>query len=218
MYDMVPSIGSAPLPQVYEAAQLALAQCSKIDECKDWSDKALAIASYARQSNDHALLNLAKRIRGRAVMRCGQLLAEIDAQGKRTDQLGRDAPTKLSQREVAEAAGLSKDQQVQAVRVANVPAELFEELIESENPPTVSALAEVGKKPRAVLDLGDRDPTDFNRAMHFKGMVADYARELAGWDVDDLVPRLVDEDRRRLRELIGGIDAIHHSVKERIGQ
>ena len=49
-----------------------------------------------------------------------------------------------SQRQVAAAAGLSKHQEKQAVRVANIPTEEFEALVESERPPTVTALAELG--------------------------------------------------------------------------
>ena len=41
--------------------------------------------------------------------------------------------TLLSQREAAEGAGLSKHQQVIAVRVANVADDHFEELVESES-------------------------------------------------------------------------------------
>lgn len=49
------------------------------------------------------------------------MLKQFDAQGKRMDKLSGGTPTKLSQREVARQAGISRDQQVQAVRVANVP-------------------------------------------------------------------------------------------------
>lgn len=44
-----------------------------------------------------------------------------------------------SQRQAAEQAGLSRKQQFTAVRVANVPDDQFEELVESEEPPTVTA-------------------------------------------------------------------------------
>ena len=51
----------------------------RIDECAEWKNKAEAIASYARQSRDEALLHLAQRIKGRAVIRYGELLNEIEA-------------------------------------------------------------------------------------------------------------------------------------------
>lgn len=51
----------------------------------------------------------------------------------------------ISQREAAEAAGVSEGQQVTAIRVANVPAEEFERQVESNTPPTITQLAEQGR-------------------------------------------------------------------------
>jgi hypothetical protein len=47
----------------------------------------------------------------------------------------------ISQRDAAKDTGLSKRKQVTAVRVANVPAEQFESLVESDAPPTMTKLA-----------------------------------------------------------------------------
>jgi hypothetical protein len=71
--------------------------------------------------DDDALQKLAMRIQSCAVRRCGELLKTFDAQGKRSDKLGNGADTKFSQRDAAEQAGISKRQQVTAVRVAKVP-------------------------------------------------------------------------------------------------
>lgn len=57
---------------------------------------------------------------------------------------------------MAREAGLSKDQQVQAVRVASVPESEFEDLIDSDTPPTVTKLAEQGKR----TDLQPMDGAD----------------------------------------------------------
>ena len=51
----LPSIANAQLPEKYEAAKTALAECARIDECKDWADKAHAMASYAKQADDDSL-------------------------------------------------------------------------------------------------------------------------------------------------------------------
>lgn len=60
-----------------------------------------------------------------------------------------------SQREVAEEAGISRRQQVTAVRVANVPEETFEKMVESEKPSTIAKLAEMGKKSvPTVISIG----------------------------------------------------------------
>lgn len=89
------------------------------------------------------------RIQSRAIRRCGELLKEFDGRGGDHTKSG-GAPTFApSQREVAEDAGMSKDQQVTAVRVANVPEQAFEQAVESETPPTVTKLADWGRKPSA---------------------------------------------------------------------
>lgn len=72
----LPATVGAKLPAVYERATQALAECTRIDECKDWADKAEALASYARQSKDDSLRKMADRIQARAIRRMGQLLAE----------------------------------------------------------------------------------------------------------------------------------------------
>ena len=74
------------LPVAYVNAKHALTECSRLDECKDWSDKAAALASYAKQANDDTLHKMAVRIQARAIRRCGELLKTFDAQGKRTDR------------------------------------------------------------------------------------------------------------------------------------
>lgn len=50
-------------------------------------------------------------------------------------------------RRIAKRAGLSKHQLVQAVRVASAPDESFERQVESDQPPTITALAKHGKRP-----------------------------------------------------------------------
>ena len=65
-------------------------------------------------------------------MRCGELLKQFEA--KRRNQHSEDtvaADGKLSQREAAERAGMSPNQQVQVVRLAYVPEEQFTAQVES---------------------------------------------------------------------------------------
>lgn len=64
------------------------------------------------------LLRRATRIRDRAIRRAGELLKQIDGQGRRRDKLTKGSDSKLTQNEVAREAGMSKHQQVTAVRVA----------------------------------------------------------------------------------------------------
>ena len=75
--------GPANLPKSYEAAKAALANCVSIDECKDWADKAAALASYAKQANDEEMMKMVARIRARAIRRVGEFLKQIEAETPR---------------------------------------------------------------------------------------------------------------------------------------
>ncbi len=86
------------------------------------------VQKWAKQANDDELMKMASRIRDRAIRRAGELLKQIDGQGNNQHSVA--THTKLSQREAAEQAGMSKHQQVQAVRVANVPEPEFERQVE----------------------------------------------------------------------------------------
>ncbi len=165
----LPSIAKARLPVAYEHAKTALATCTEIDECKDWADKAEALASYAKQAQDEGLRKMADRIQARAIRRCGQLLEEMKPRVNRHDsRKGSDPPPR---HEAARSAGLSRDQKRTALRVARVPGEVFDAAVESDDPPTVTELAERGKLPAAGFDLGGRKPADVEAAAHALGWI-----------------------------------------------
>jgi len=210
----------ARMPQTYEVARAALAECQNIDECKDWADKAAALASYAKQAEDETLLRMAARIKARATRRAGELLKQIaPAKGgnRRSDQWEGDRPL-MSRTNIARCAGMSSHQQKQALRVANVSTDEFEALVEADNPATITDLAAKGTTltPRPVVDLQGRDPKEFKRAMHFIGTFEHFARELAREDIDASLASIDASERVRLREAINRIDAIHDQIMTRI--
>lgn len=199
----LPSIRNAQLPKVYESAKDALARCEKVDECQDWADKMAALASYAKQADDESLFTMAVRIQARAIRRCGELLKEVaPAKGKRSDlEPGGGAPPKLSRKEAASEAGLSRDQARNALRVANVPKEDFDEAVESEKPPTVTELAKRGTKPapKPLLDLGGRDPAEFKASTGAQGYLT-YLADTARKVMPDVVVRgAFEHERKRMR-------------------
>lgn len=158
----------APLPVNYEHARIALRECQELDECAEWANKSEAIASYARQAKDLSLLNTAKRIKARATRRLGQLLREIPPAkaGRPAETIGETIgvgayPNYSKRKAASSAADLSTAQAKQAMRVAAVPDLEFETLVESEEPPTVTELAEKGKGVRTKKP-GD-EPTDAQR-------------------------------------------------------
>ncbi|MER8373686.1 hypothetical protein [Mesorhizobium sp. M1406] len=94
------------------------------------------MASYARQADDDTLLDYAMRVKARAVRRAGELLKEFDARPANAAKQSNGDGTLISQRDAAEEAGMSKRQQVTAVRVANVPKAEFEAAIGGNHPAT----------------------------------------------------------------------------------
>jgi hypothetical protein len=211
------SVANARVPQTYANAKSALQSCVSIDECQSWADKAAALASYAKQANDDELMKMATRIRDRAIRRAGELLKQIEPQqGRRTDiQPSGTTPTRS---QAATDAGMSRDQMHTALRVANVPADQFETMVEGDKPPTVTALAEMGttSAPRPVLDLKGRDPAEFNRALHFVAEFEDYAKAVAAFDIDQILPGLIPAEAARVRRAIGIIDGVHDRIITRI--
>ncbi len=144
------------LPQCYEAARAAIADCEQIDECKNWSDKAAALASYARQAKDDSLRVMAVRIQARAERRMGELLKSIEAgHGARDGKRGAAAVPPLTRTQVASDAGLSERQRKTAIRVASIPVADFDRQVEGPAPPTVTALPRQGTqridRPSAVV-------------------------------------------------------------------
>ena len=55
-------------------------------------------------------------------------------------------PARSERRKAIDAAGLSRGQGWRAMMVGNIPADIFEALIESDNPPTVARLVELGRQ------------------------------------------------------------------------
>lgn len=143
------NVTGARLPAAYEKACAALTSCASIDECQSWANKAAALASYARQADDDTLQKQSMRIQSRAVRRCGELLKEFDARGRPSEEIREVAHPNLSQAAAAREAGMSEHQRKQAVRVASVPSAHFEAAVESEAPPTVTALADMGRQARS---------------------------------------------------------------------
>jgi len=211
---LLPNTHNANLPAKYEAAKIAIMECNRIDECKDWSDKAQALASYARQSEDTEMEKTAMRIRARAIRRCGELLKEIEKkQGgdRKSDKIkvGGVTPFDSPRQAAATAAGLSPDQAKQSIRVANVPDEIFTEQIESQTPPTITSLAQQGttpsKKPPMFEQMGMTKQA-FQAGMYFRGDIEDFCKATKKYEIQDIIDGSTPEQRDRLRTLIKQID------------
>jgi len=202
-----PSISLARLPINYEAAKKALAICERIDECLEWADRAAALASYAKQSQDETLLNTSMRIRARATRRCGELLQQIEPMSPSTSGRlnGKAGPVAAppSRTSAARDAGMSDRQKKTALRVATVPEAEFDRMVDADHPATVTELAGRGTKERPrpadpALDIGDIDPKDHlaaTQALGTVGRLQDFANE---HDPRSVVRGCKPHDRDRL--------------------
>lgn len=184
---------NAKLPATYANAKAAIAECESIDECKEWSNKMAALASYARQAHDDYMLNMAERIKARAMRRCGELLNELAPAGREAPRKTKGLtsgvrPDTTSKAKVAKAAGLSKRHKVTATRIARVPKAEFEAAVESINPPTVTAIAERGKQSKDV-------PKDFKVSSQAQGMLRRFAEFAAETDAAAVVHGAHDRDK-----------------------
>lgn len=196
----LPSVVNAKIPATYVAAKEAITECVRIDECKDWADKAEALASYAKQADDDSLRRMAVRIQARAVQRCGELLKQIAPAKNRHDsekatRSGGDPP----RHQAAKDAGLSNRQKKTALRVASVPVMEFDELVESDDPPTVTALAERGKKP-STAHLKGRNPEEFKLSTQVQGQLRSFAKFVGDVDPATAVRGAFASERKAMAE------------------
>lgn len=194
------AVETARLPESYARAKRSLAECERIDECSDWADRMAALASYARQADDVELENYARRIRARAVRRCGELLLTFYARGGNRSKNGIPPIFAPSRAEAAAEARISPHKGVTAVRIARIPQEDFESLVELPRPPGTTLLAQIGKvgRPPAerVSTITGADMDDMVRQSR-AGQVLEELLRLASianfCDMGTVVELLLDE-------------------------
>jgi hypothetical protein len=146
----------------YVQARVALGELASVDEAKQWADKAAALKAWAYMAKHDELRLLALRVQAHAERRMGQLLKELpDGTGAGLRVINNSTGTGTVdnvRQKVADQAGLSRRQVYTAQRVASVPAEKFDELVDSPTPPSVTALAELGTVKRDPLSVEDYIP------------------------------------------------------------
>lgn len=203
-----PDLPRAKLPASYDAAKKALAECSRMDECQDWANKAEALASYAAQADDDQLRKMADRIQARAIRRAHELLKQFP-EGRGGDQKAGARPLN-TRRQAADNAGMSRHQYRTAMDVGYVSEAEFEEQVESDSPPTVTALAKQGRQARTP-DIGDylkgRDPNDYYNATHATGALKNMVKATVAYSPDSVARGLSAQERAAVKKSIKTVDA-----------
>lgn len=110
----------------YDAARTALAAAHRVDEVKDIRDKAHALAAYARQANDTAMVEWATEIKVRAERRAGELLAAMRERG----ELGAGRPPD-DNGSILEPLGIDKKQSSRWQKLAAVSDAKFEAAVDA---------------------------------------------------------------------------------------
>jgi hypothetical protein len=206
------SVANAKLPQSYESAKTALATCASLDECMTWADKAEALAAYARMADDDALRKTCDRIQARAIRRMGELLKQIEpAKPGPKPELSVGTHTELGRQAAGEQAGMSKHQQVQAIRVANVPTAEFEQQVESSAPPTVTNLAKQGTRTSKPVVAEPQEapktrPEGFAAATHLIGTVEEFATFCRSQNPEIIAAAVMPHELKDVREHVATID------------
>ena len=130
----------------YEAARHALQVAHSVDEVKDIRDKAQAMALYAKQANDTALVEWATEIKVRAERRAGEMLAEIGVKPG-NPQLSHDRTIGPKLDEL----GITRNQSSRWQKLAAVPEAQFEQAVaaakEVAGEVTTAALLRLREKP-----------------------------------------------------------------------
>lgn len=150
------------------------------------------------------------RIQARAIARCGELMLEIaPASGERTDIEPRGCVSpRLTRKQAAKEAGLSDDQRKTALRVASIPKEQRDALIESEAPPTVTQLAEIGKqsKPKPLHDLEGINPALYARATNLQGSLRRLAEFCGSHSPTDIAGAFKEHEKFDIRLWVSQIE------------
>lgn len=188
------------IPVEYETAVKALGECLSIDEAKHWSDKADALAAWAKIYRSDEAGRKARQLRLHAYRRMGQIAGEIQPTGSRKEGRGRTpGPPSLLR-----AHGFNSTQALAARRLANQSDEQFESLLSRSKPPSPTA---------NLYDLTGRNP---QWASAYQRMQA--LRSTARLhDAAELAQSIGDEDaetaRRMALDLIEWLDSFESHLK-----
>ena len=197
-------VANARLPQTYEQAKTALAQCASIDECIEWTDKWTALCTYARMSDDETLLKTAMRIKGRAVRRTGELMNLFKSPGGRPSKThtgdGTSLDEPMTMTEASNKSGVSKRQRDTAVAAAKIPEQQFEEMIESDDPPTNEKLLKFNKA------MAEPKPEGYAEATQLIGTVQRFAKWCKTNDPKIVANGIQAHELDDLRECVSTID------------
>jgi hypothetical protein len=138
----------------YENARRALAEARRVDEVKEIRDKAIAMREYSKQARDRDLLDWVTEIKLRAEERGGEMLREMADKGERRGD-GRPWDNGSAAQPLPKLAdlGVTKTQSSHWQKLAAMPKEKFEAMVEAVKKKTLAAFD--GAKPNRTSFTGE---------------------------------------------------------------
>jgi hypothetical protein len=196
----LPAIAETGFPVSYEEARQAIAKCESPFECRTMADQAAAMAVYARMRDDTDLLNRAVRLQAWAARRWGELDKELNPDRRQENLKQNQTPyRKAHARPIGETVpltdGTTEYQRKISRRLAAIPEPEFTRQVESENPPTVTQLAEQGKVTRV------RDP-EYSQAADPCPAIQTFAEFAASNDAAELAQVVTAEQAQMVRDMV----------------
>lgn len=149
-------IPTAQLPAIYTETKRQLASCVDILVVKDYHDKAMGLAEWARIAKEPDMEEHALRIRLHAKVRIGQLLNEI----KPTRPFGQNGGKSGGASGASQAAGLTRTEVTIATRLAASPKALLTRL---ERCPPKQALTSIWARDTLPIKKGKAAQASHNR-------------------------------------------------------
>ena len=159
-------IDSATLPSLYIEAKQALVKLDRIDEIQDIANKHSAIAHYAKQIKDNSLKYYAERVYLRALRRIGEILNSLSSEEREK----RKTEFELTNKDFADSR-----------RVAKVPLEKFDELIEQAPPALRSTIVAAGTNSLSVEKARERANAIYEKHCQEK----ERADQVLSWMLDN---------------------------------
>jgi hypothetical protein len=183
----------AKLPALYEQAKRVLAECDSVDECRRWTARAEAIASYYRQLKDDSMVVFAQRIKLRAARRLGELLGIAD----RTIEVAADLPhgghAPFGSTVLGKQHGMNHHEIAAVRKISNMSADEFERAVEAEQPRSVASF-------RAPSHHGARNTRGQERLeMHLRALAIMFTKRAP----EAFAPIKNGADLRAVREALG---------------
>lgn len=174
-------IGEPKMPVQYEEAVKALDACLAIDEAKYWSDKADALAAWAKIYRNDVAGRRAKQLKLHAYRRMGALAEEL----RPRKFLGRNKGQQPGPVSLLTENGLRHSDATSATRLARISKTTFDKIVARDKPPapTVAARTRNGSDTWNVLvapGLGLIQSRSFFR----RHKPSELARDLVGDEVE----------------------------------